>query len=134
MFSPFGVLKDVPLFPTSQRRYMLTQTKHFIINLTFIEWLMLCGDKVDSQSPVFNPGWRNYAKGTLRKFCSFGENGSNLVGSRKGLDFKSLIGMSLPSSLWTQFSIYVFGRTKRWGKPAKIWTWISGNLLVGQLL
>lgn len=132
MFSPYGVLKDVPLFPTSQRRCMLTQTKHFIINLTFIEWLMPCGDKVDSQSPVFNPGWRNYAKGTLRKFYSFGENGSNLVGSRKGLDFKSLIGMTLPHCEHSLAFIY-FGRTKRWGKPAKIWTWISGNLLVGQL-
>lgn len=56
---------------------------------------MPCGDKADSQSPVFNPGWRNYAKGTLTKLYFFGEDGSNLVGSRKGLGFKSFVGMTL---------------------------------------
>lgn len=54
-FSPCGALKDMPLSPPSQRRYMLTQTRHFIINSTFIEWLMPCEDKADSQSPVLNP-------------------------------------------------------------------------------
>lgn len=73
---------------------------------------MPCGDKVDSYSPVFNPGWRNYAKGTLTKLYSFGEDGSNLVRRRKGLGFKSLIGMTLPSSLWAQFSIYVLWKYK----------------------
>lgn len=124
----------MPLFPTSQSRYMLTQTKHFIINFTFIEWLMPCGDKVDSQSPVFNPGWGNYARGTLTKLYSFGEDGSNLVGARKGLGFKvSLEWLSLPHCEHSLAFMY-FGRTKRWGKPAKIWTCASGNLLVGQLL
>lgn len=130
VFSPYGVLKDMPLFPTSQSTYMLTQTKHFIINFAFIEWLMPCGDKVDSQSPVLNPGWRNYARGSLTKLYSLGEDGRNLVGARKGLGFKvSLEWLSLPHCEHRLAFMY-FGRTERWGEPAKIWTRVSGNLLV----
>lgn len=119
MFSPCGALKDMLLFPPSQRRYMLTQTRYFIINLTFIEWLMPCEDKAGSQSPVLNPGWRNCAKGTLTSY-SLGEDGSKLLGAEGHLGF-SRVGMLL-SHCEHSLAFMYFGRTKRLGKPAKIWT------------
>lgn len=134
MFSPYGVLKDMPLFPTSQRRYMSTQTKYFIINLTFIEWLMPCEDKVDSVTCVLIPAEEIMPRAHWQNLIPLERMAVTWWGAERVLVLKvSLEWLSLPHCEHSLAFMY-FGRTKRWGKPAKIWTCVSGNLLVGQLL